>query len=234
MNEYLPRSFLASLPARERAEFLTLGTVRRFTRDQALTRVGEPAHEVFAIINGCVKVFADSIEGRSILLAVRMSGDLVGELSAFGGQLRSATAKAADAVTARVIAAADLTDYLAAHPVASAAVRDMIAARLREATAHRIEVNNSARVPHRLARALCILAEQFGVPVPDGVLIAAPLSQADMSSLIATTEQSVRRALSSLRDEGLVRSGYRRTVITDLGRLREIAGVRSALPGAGK
>ena len=73
----------------------------------------------------------------------------------------------------------------------------MIAARLREATAHRVEVNNSAPVLRRLARALCILADQYGVPVDEGVLIAAPLSQADMGSLISTTEQSVRRALDA-------------------------------------
>jgi CRP-like cAMP-binding protein len=234
MNEYLPHSFLASLPARERAEFLTLGAERRFTRNEPLTRVGELGHEAFTIISGCVKIFADSVDGRSILLAVRMAGDLVGELAVLDGRLRSATAKAADTVTARAISATELTDYLAANPVASTAVRDMIAARLREATAHRIEVNNSAPVLRRLARALCILAEQYGVPVPEGVLIAAPLSQADMSSLIATTEQSVRRALSGLRGEGLVRWDYRKTVITNLGRLREVAGVHSAVPGLGE
>jgi DNA-binding GntR family transcriptional regulator len=68
------------------------------------------------------------------------------------------------------------------------------------------------------------------VVVPDGVLITAPLSQADLSSLIATTEQSVRRALSALRGDGLVRWEYRRTIITDPGRLHELAGIRLIPP----
>ena len=96
-------------------------------------------------------------------------------------------------------------------------------ARLREATQKRIQVNNAAPVPRRLAWALCLLGERYGVPVADGVLIDAPLSQADIASLISTTEQSVRKALAGLRDEGVVRRTYRRTVITDLERLQEIA-----------
>jgi CRP-like cAMP-binding protein len=226
VSEYLPRSFLSSLPERERTEFQELGTARRFTRDQSLTRIGEPGHDAFLITSGCVKILADSAEGRQILLAVRMAGDLVGELAVLDGQPRSATVKAAEPVSARAISGADLVGYLAAHPVAANAVRDTIAARLREAAAHRIEVNNSAPVLRRLARALCVLGDQYGVPVPGGVLIGAPLSQADMSSLIATTEQSVRKALSRLRSDGLVRWDYRKTIITDLGGLRKVAGIR--------
>jgi CRP-like cAMP-binding protein len=226
LSEYPAHSFLSSLPARERAELLAMGTGRRYARDQALTRIAEPGNEVFLIISGCVKVFGDSVDGRPILLAVRMAGDLVGELAALDGQRRSATARAAGTVTATVIGSADFRDYLAARPVVSVAVRDSIAARLRESVEHRIEVSSAAPVLQRLARALCMLGEHYGVVVPDGLLVAAPLSQADMSSLIATTEQSVRRALSALRGEQVVRWEYRKTVITDLGRLREIAGVR--------
>jgi CRP/FNR family cyclic AMP-dependent transcriptional regulator len=175
-------------------------------------------------MRGYVKIFADSVDGRLVLLSVRMPGDLVGELAALDGQLRSATGRAAGPVIARAIGATALNAYLAAHPAAGRAVRDRIAVRLREATQERIQVNNAAPVPRRLAWALCLLGERYGVPVPDGVLVDVPLSQADIASLIATSEQSVRKALSGLRAEGVVRWTYRKTVITDLGRLQEIAG----------
>jgi CRP/FNR family transcriptional regulator, cyclic AMP receptor protein len=174
-------------------------------------------------VRGCVKIFADSVDGRLVLLSVRMPGDLVGELAPLDGQLRSATGRAAGPVVARTIGATVLNGYLAAHPAADRAVRDRIVARLREATQERIQVNNASPVPRRLAWALCLLAERYGVPVPDGVLVDVPLSQADIASLIATTEQSVRKALAGLRAEGVVRWTYRKTVITDLDRLREIA-----------
>jgi CRP-like cAMP-binding protein len=174
-------------------------------------------------MRGCVKIFADSVDGRLVLLSIRMPGDVVGELAVLDGHLRSATGRAAGPVVARAIGATALNGYLAAHPAADRAVRDRIASRLREATQERIQVNNAAPVPRRLAWALCLLGERYGVPVADGLLVDVPLSQADIASLIATSEQSVRKALSGLRAEGVVRWTYRKTVITDLDRLQEIA-----------
>jgi CRP/FNR family cyclic AMP-dependent transcriptional regulator len=200
-----------------------LGTERRFARDEILFRIGEPGTEAFLIVRGCVKIFADSVDGRLVLLSIRMPGELVGELAPLDGQLRSATGRAAGPVTARAIGAKVLNGYLAAHPAANRAVRDRIAARLREAAQERIQVINAAPVPRRLAWALCLLSERYGVPVPDGVLVDVPLSQADIASLLATTEQSVRKALAGLRAEGVVRWTYRKTVITDPGKLRDIA-----------
>jgi len=223
LNEYPPNSFLASLPPQERAEFARLGTERRFARDEILFRIGEPGTEAFLIVRGCVKIFADSMDGRLVLLSIRMPGELVGELAPLDGQLRSATGRAAGPVIARTIGATALNGYLAAHPAADRAVRDRIAARLREAAQERIQVINAAPVPYRLAWALCLLGERYGVLVPDGLLVDVPLSQADMAALLATTEQSVRKALAGLRAEGVIRWTYRKTVITDLDKLQEIA-----------
>ena len=149
-------------------------------------------------MRGCVKILADSADGRLVLLSFRMPGELIGELAPLDGQARSATGRAAGPVVTLAIGASALNEYLAAHPAADLAVRNRIVARLREATQKPIQVNNAAPVPRRLAWALCLLGERYGVPVADGVLIDAPLSQADIASLISTTEQSVRKALAGL------------------------------------
>jgi len=202
-----------------------------FARAKPLARIGARGDEAFLITSGFVKILADSAEGRTILLAVRMPGDLVGELAALDGRPRTASVQAASQVTATVISAAAMTEHMSNRPVVAAAVRDTLTARLREAVEYRIELDNAAPVLRRLARGLCLLAERCGRPAPDGTLIAAPLSQADLSCLVSTTEQSLRRALATLRGSGAVRWEYRTAVITDLDRLREIAGIRLAMPG---
>lgn len=202
---------------------LMMGEEREYAREEALIRAEEPGDEVFVVIRGCVKVLADTAEGKRVLLAVRMAGDLVGELSVLFGQPRSAAARAADRVTARVIKSPDLLPYLAEHPLANAAVNENIAARFREAIRHRTEVNNGVLVIVRLARVLCKLDEYYGKSASGGRLIAAPLSQSDFASLIGATEQSVRRELAVLDRDGLVRREYRKTTIADPERLRELA-----------
>ena len=53
-----------------------------------------------------MKIFADSVDGRLVLLSIRMPGDVVGELAVLDGQLRSATGRGETGpVVARAIGA---------------------------------------------------------------------------------------------------------------------------------
>ncbi len=79
-------------------------------------------------------------------------------------------------------------------------------------------------VPARLAKRLCDLADLVGRQEPEGVLIAVPLTQAQLASLVAATRESVNRALVRLTRDGVVRRlgcGY---LVTDQRALRHIAG----------
>jgi CRP-like cAMP-binding protein len=220
------RSLLASIPARERLELLGLGLPRRYDRGEILIRAGEPGREVFLIVDGCVKVLADSVEGNPALLAVRTAGDVVGELSILDGQPRSATVQAANLTRVRVISAGDLRGFLTAYPATAAAVQSSVTAKLREAIRDRIDLNG-APVVMRLARVIYKLGSTYGEDAPEGVVVSVPLSQADLGSLAGTTEQSVRRALATLREDGLVCPHYRKLIITDIYRLREMVDGRA-------
>lgn len=221
-----PRSLLASVPASERLALLKIGRPRRYDRGDILIRRGEPGNEAFLILDGCTKVTGDNPEGHPALLALRMAGDIVGELSLLDGEPRSATIQAAKLTRVRAIGAADFREFMARHPATAAAVQISVTAKLREAIRDRIELNG-APVVLRLARVLWKLGNSCGAVTPEGVVISAPLSQADLGSVIGTTEQSIRRTLSTLRDLGLVRSHYRELVITDMNKLQELAMGRS-------
>ena len=209
------RSFLGALPAAHRPELLDLGTPRRFERDTPLMLVGEPGAEAFLITEGCVKVTGGSVEGYPVLLAIRMAGDLVGELAVLDGEPRSATVLAAAPTVARAIPAATLRRYLAEHPAVDSVLRNSVNAKFRQATRHRSEANG-APAPLRLARVLHRLAETYGEQRPGGVAIPVPLSQADLAALIGASEQSIRRTLADLRAQGIVKTSYRTMVIADL------------------
>ena len=56
-------------------------------------------------MRGCVKILADSADGRLVLLSVRMPGELIGELAPLDGHARSATGRAAGPVVTRAIGA---------------------------------------------------------------------------------------------------------------------------------
>ena len=75
----------------------------------------------------------------------------------------------------------------------------------------------------RLAHALIDLAYRFGAGAPDGTPIPAHLSQEELASWIGTSRATVARMLNQLRRDGVIQTGYRSIVITDLGQLNKIA-----------
>jgi CRP/FNR family cyclic AMP-dependent transcriptional regulator len=220
-DSWTPRSLLASVPETDRLALLRLGRPRRYERGDTLARSGEPGGSAFLIIDGCVKITGESAEGHPALLAIRISGDIVGELSVLDGEPRSASIQAATPLRTRIISAAELRQFLATRPATAAALQNSVAGKLREAIRDRIELNG-APVILRLARVIWKLGRTCGTETRDGVLISA-FSQADLGALAGTTEQSIRRALATLRSEGMVRSEYRKLLITDMRRLREMA-----------
>ncbi|MEU4149408.1 Crp/Fnr family transcriptional regulator [Streptomyces sp. NPDC026659] len=234
------RGFLAALPERERRELLALGTTRRYERGSALMTAGEDGTQCFVVLRGFLKVVGENTDGNRALLAIRVPGDVVGEIAVLDGRPRSATVFAAVPTWARVIAGGQLLTHIAGHPVTALALQRTVTAKLRESTSHRTDLNG-VPVLMRLARVVRRLASVYGKDTPEGVLIGAPLSQADLAELVGSTEQSVRRALSALREAGVISTRYRRMFVIDTCRLRAVAegrtvrggnpGVREGEPG---
>ncbi|WP_017580490.1 Crp/Fnr family transcriptional regulator [Nocardiopsis valliformis] len=212
------QSLMASLTAPERAAFLSLGTARGFDRGSLLMRFGETGREAHLILGGCVKVLGADSQGHTTLLAIRMAGDIVGELSVLDGRPRSATVMAAAPTRVRTIGGTVLRDFLGARPAIGNAVQNSVNAKLREAIGHRTAATG-APVVTRLVRVLEKLGRYCGRRTDEGLVITAPLSQADLAALVGTTEQSIRRALGTLRGSGVLITRYRQVVITDTARL---------------
>ncbi|MFL1379111.1 Crp/Fnr family transcriptional regulator [Nocardiopsis protaetiae] len=217
-----PRSLVASLPPDDREALLLLGTPRRFERGAVLMRLGEAGHDAHLILDGCVKVLGGSADGHTTLLAVRMAGDIVGELSVLDGRPRSATVEAAAPTRVRTIGGGTLRAFLRDRPGVGTAVQHSVNAKLREAIGHRTD-SSGAPVMLRLVRVLDRLGRYCGRRTEEGLSISVPLSQADLSALVGATEQSVRRALGVLRSSGVLLTRYRSLVITDTDRLAALA-----------
>ncbi|WP_436531846.1 Crp/Fnr family transcriptional regulator [Actinoplanes sp. HUAS TT8] len=207
-------SLLAMLTPADRAGLLTLGTRRALGRDETLIREGDDGDSVHVLLDGLVKVSGDTYDGRTTVLAIRVPGDLIGELAVMDGGRRSATVTACTAVTVRSVDRAAFDTYLDSYPAAAVAVRQSVAAKLREATRLRIDLSG-ASAQTGVARVLHQLAERHGRPDPAGRVVDVPLSEGDLAAMIGISLASVQRALAELKRLGLITRTYRRTVVTD-------------------
>ncbi|MGO4756833.1 cyclic nucleotide-binding domain-containing protein, partial [Streptomyces sp. 2MCAF27] len=73
---------------------LELGALRRFSPEEILIREGDRSHYVVLLHSGFAKVTARLDNGSEALLAIRASGDIVGEMAALDDAPRSATVTA--------------------------------------------------------------------------------------------------------------------------------------------
>jgi CRP-like cAMP-binding protein len=212
--------FVAQLDPDARAALLELGRVRRYRRGAMLVVQGARDDAVFVLLDGRVKVVVDTADGREVVLAVRGAGDLLGEFEALDPDLdgRDASNVVLEPVECRVFSADDFRRFLVAHPSAALELLRVTISRLRTADKRRIAATG-LDASHRLARYLVERADAQGDPELD-----IALTQVELASLIASSRESVVRALTVLRARGFIETSRRRITVRDLDGLRAFAG----------
>ncbi|MQY08699.1 Crp/Fnr family transcriptional regulator [Actinomadura macrotermitis] len=224
-----PESFWDALDSAQRTALREAARPRSYAAKVPLCYQGDESDHIIIIESGWAKVASVGEDGRVVVLAVRGPGDLVCESAVLGSRHRSATVTALSPLRALVVPAARFTAFLDAHPEAWRLVSGTFVQRLDDAD-RRLQAHVSAKGAQRLALLLAGLAElsaRHVPPSPDGSIeIAPPLSQEELGSWMDASRETVARALNTLRRHGLVRTGWRRTVVTDLPGLRAYAAGR--------
>jgi CRP-like cAMP-binding protein len=198
---------------------------RKFTRGQALFTEGDLGERVFMIERGWVTLRTTGPDGEEMILALRGPGEVVGEMSAFDGAPRTATAVAVGNVEAIVAPASTIAQTLETDISAANEFARILATRLRESDRQRLEYTVLDTLG-RVARRLLDLADRFGQPVDDGVKVELPLSQEELASWCGASRESTVKALRTLREVGAISTGRRVVTLHDRDAMRNYARLR--------
>jgi len=212
---------LAALPPLVREELIQAGTQVSFGPGDVLLSEGAYDRHAYLLMSGFVKVTATLENGQEALLSVRVGGDMIGEMAAVDGAPRSATVTACGQLVARVFQPVKVADLMARRPEVAAALTRSVSDQLRWANRRRLDFGGYP-VKVRLARLLVELAEVYGRPEPRGVVVGCRLTQPEIATLTGAAETTIHKALRELREQGLLETGYRSTVIRDLVRLKQV------------
>jgi CRP-like cAMP-binding protein len=217
--EYTP---LGRLPADSVAALLAAGTPRLFWPGEIILLEGDTSSHVVVLLRGVVKVTSDNDDGTTMLLNIRVGGEIVGEFAALDGKPRSTTVRAAGQVHAVVVSARDFTRLIDTRPDFARAIAASVTDKARTWVRRRIAMDNRS-VQARLAVVILELARQHGVPGADGVEIVPRITQRELADLADRSLAPVERAIKALRDDRVLRTGYARLVILDVPRLEREA-----------
>ncbi len=204
----------------------SMGRRRRFSAGAMLFLEGEPGGTVIVLLEGKVKAFATTLEGRELILSLRGPGELIGEIAALGPEdsIRTASVEALEPVVAQVLTVRDFERFLEEHPKAALVLLRSVLARLEQAVQMRVEYG-SHDVVGRVARRLCELADLHGEQADDGVRIAVGLSQDELASWAVASRESVAKVLGRFRRQEMIRTDRKSIVVLDGPRLRKVAGL---------
>ena len=211
--------FLAELPPAAGEELRGLGARRRFPAGAVLFVAGDPAHEALVLLSGEVKVSVGSAEGKEIVLEVFEAGALLGELSVIDGKPRSATVTALTPVEVLAVASGSFNDFLDRHPRVLRRLLIDVIGRLRSRVRHQLEFGAGDALGRVCAR-LADLAERYGAPEGDTVVLRSPVNQSELAAWTGLSREAVVKALRALRQLGWVEVQGRTIVVRDPERMR--------------
>ena len=202
-------------------ELASHAVIREIPEKEVIFVKGDMGTELFAILNGRVKVSSFSSDGKEIIFTILDSGNFFGETALLDGLDRSATCTAIEDCQMIVITRDVFTSYLENHPSLAIHLLSLLSQRLRRKD-EQLQDIYFYQLPSRLARKLLALAEEHGDVVGSKIHIAMNISQNELANMVCVSRESVNKQLSQWIKDGLISLSSKLITIEDKDRLLEI------------
>lgn len=169
-----------------------------------LFRAGERCTGLYVVLEGRVRIYRTSPDGREQTLAVEGPGRPVAELPLFDGGPYPATAVTTAPSRLMFLPRGEFEHAFRTDPDVAASVVRALGVRLRHMV-QLVETLAFRDVAARLAMLLADHAEHRGQPEGDGVALDLERTQEELAAEIGTARESVSRAMKQLKVRGLIR-----------------------------
>jgi len=209
----------SALDFAERERIGALARKRVYRKNEFIFREGEPADTIYLIKYGRVKLFKVSGEGKEIILDILKEDDMFGENTFFEDTLHTMSAQAMADTFVCSCTREDFT-VLLKNPQISLKIIQLLGKKLNDFTD---QVANMAfrDVRGRIAATLLRLADEYGIPSPEGITIDIELTHQDIGNLVNASRVMVTKILGLLKQEGIVAARGHHICLLDRERLAE-------------
>jgi CRP-like cAMP-binding protein len=196
---------------------------RHLARGEVLFVEGDEARGLYVVVEGAVRAFRESLEGREQVIHVETAGATIAEVPVFDdGHYPSTVAGEEDSLLL-FIAKRDVRRLCLDHPQTALAALKLLATRVRR-TAALVEQLSLFEVDQRLARLLLAEARARGQRQGRAIVVDLLLTNQQTAARIGSVREVVSRALNRLQQNGLIAVDGRRITIADEAVLQSYAG----------
>jgi CRP/FNR family cyclic AMP-dependent transcriptional regulator len=217
-----PVPLFHALTAREQATVLSHGQRRVVYRGKMLFSQGAAHEGIYFIETGRIRVFYIAPSGREITLAYWNPGNFVGGPDVFGPSVHMWSGVATQNASVVHLPGKALKTLVTQIPSLAIGLIEGLSFKGKCYSAL-AQMLGTRSVTERLAHLLLHLADAYGVPGPDGVVIGSVLTHADIAHMVGATRQWVTISLKRLQTQGILTSAKSQIVIH---RPNALAGLR--------
>lgn len=194
---------------------------RSLPQGTILFRKGDPCLGLHVVVEGRVQVYRSNRGGREQVLHLQGPEQPLAEVPLLDGGPYPASARALEESRVLFLPLAQFQWLYRHHPKIADKVIQELGRRLRRMV-RLVEKISLRDVPARVAMTLLEFAEQAG-DLRDGTAFELPRTQEQLASELATTRESVARALGHFRRQGWISTKGATIRILDVARLEEVA-----------
>ena len=187
------------LPEDQLQAVCAIAVTRRFAKGEIVFTEGQPGSGFYVVMNGRVKIFKVSAEGKEQILHIFGPGEPFGEVPVFSGKPFPASAEAIEKSRLLFFPKQVFVDLISAMPSLALNMLAVLSMRLRQFTVQ-IENLSLKEVPGRLASYLVYLAgEQAAAEA-----VTLTISKGQLASLLGTIPETLSRMMAKMAGMGLV------------------------------
>jgi CRP/FNR family transcriptional regulator len=208
----------SGLPENQLEEIKYIAVDRHFNKGEIIFLDGDEGNGFFVVVEGLVKIFKVSSEGKEQILHIYGPGEPFGQVAVYAGRSYPASAQAIAKSHVLFFPRAAFVDLITRIPSLAMNMLAVLSKRLREFT---VQVENLSlkEVPGRLAAYLVYLADEEGKE--DAVTLN--ISKGQLASLLGTIPETLSRIFTRMSELNLIEMDGRNIKLLNRSGLEELA-----------
>jgi CRP-like cAMP-binding protein len=206
------------LPDHHIEELLKIAREKDFNKNELIFSEGENGDGFYINVEGMVKVYKLSLEGKEHILHIFGPGEPYGEVPVFSGKTFPASAETISKCRALFFPRKAIVDLITENPSIALNMLAVLSLRLRQFT---VQVENLSlkEVPGRLAAHLLMLS----IEKDKTDTIYLNISKSQLASLLGTIPETLSRILSKMAGQNLIDVQGRKIKLLDIEGLEMLA-----------
>jgi CRP/FNR family transcriptional regulator len=206
------------LPDDQLSAIREIAVEKHFNKGQTIFSEGDETQGFFVVVDGRVKIYKVSSEGKEQILHIFEAGQSFGEVTVFTGQQLPANSQALAETHLLFFPRSAFVDLITATPSLALNLLAIMSKKLRQFAAQ-IESLSLKEIPARLASYLIYLSEEQG----GDDTVNLNVSKGQLASLLGTIPETLSRIFAKLSGQNLIRVEGPRITLLDLQGLEDLA-----------